>query len=66
MKNKDRIILIKILNYIKELYQFTDGYDNIKFSADRKTINACVFNLSQIGELAGKVSQNLIDENPRN
>ena len=29
----------------------------------KKTINACVFNLSQIGELAGKVSKEIIKEN---
>ena len=66
MKNKDKIIIIKILNYIKELYIFIDGYGHKEFNEDKKTINACVFNLSQIGELAGKVSENLIKENPRN
>ena len=31
---------------------------------DKKTINACVFNLSQIGELAGKISDKTIKNNP--
>ena len=66
MKNKDKIIIIKIQNYIKELYIFFDGYGHKEFNEDKKKINACVFNLSQIGELAGKVSENLIKENPRN
>lgn len=66
MKNKDKILITKILKYIEELHEFTNGYDNEKFNNDRKTINACVFNLSQIGELAGKVSDELIKENARN
>lgn len=38
---------------------FIEGYSHEEFKNDRKTINACVFNLSQIGELAGKVSEEL-------
>ena len=56
MKSKDAIIINKILKYINELYDFIDGFDYDKFCMDKKTINACVFNLSQIGELVGKVS----------
>lgn len=66
MKNKDVLILIKILNYINEIHEFIKGYSQENFYNDRKTINACVFNLSQIGELAGKVGENTIQENPRN
>ena len=66
MKNKDNIILTKILNYINELNEFIKGYTKEQFIVDKKTINASVFNLSQIGELAGKVSEETIKENPRN
>lgn len=66
MKNKDIVVLIKILKYIDELYEFIEGYTHERFEKDRKTINACVFNLSQIGELAGKISDETIKENPRN
>lgn len=66
MKNKDKILLTKILKYIHELYEFTNGYDYERFCKDRKTINACVFNLSQIGELAGKISEDMIKENSLN
>ena len=65
MKNKDNIILLKIINYINELYDFISGFNYDTFRLDKKTINACVFNLSQIGELAGKVSNEMIKENPR-
>lgn len=66
MKNKDTILLEKILKYIIELNEFISGYTREKFENDRKTINACVFNLSQIGELAGKISDETIKNNPRN
>ena len=59
MKSKDKLILTKILKYIGEIKLFIEGYSHEKFENDRKTINACVFNLSQIGELAGKVSEEL-------
>ena len=66
MKSKDKIILTKILKYIEELHDFIDGYNHDDFKQDKKTMNACVFNLSQIGELTGKISDELINENPRN
>lgn len=62
MKSKDKLILTKILKYIEEIKLFIDGYSHEAFRNDRKTINACVFNLSQIGELAGKVSEDLQDK----
>lgn len=66
MQSKDKIILIKILNYIKELQEFIEGFSKEEFMSDKKTINACVFNLSQIGELAGKLSDKITSENSRN
>lgn len=62
MKSKDKIILEKILKYIEELEEFINGYTKEQFMKDKKTINASVFNLSQIGELANKVSNELIEE----
>lgn len=62
MRSKDNIILKKVNNYINELKDFTNGYDYDKFCKDRKTINACVFDLSQIGELVSKFSQEFLDE----
>ena len=64
MKSKDKIILVKILKYIDELNYFIDGFSKEIFNADRKTINACVFDLSQIGELTNKISDELINNYP--
>lgn len=65
MKSKDKLIILKILNYIQEIKSFIEGYSQEQFNQDKKTINACVFNLSQIGELAGKISEERIAENPQ-
>lgn len=64
MKSKDKITLTKILKYIDELQCFIHGYSKEQFDADRKTINACVFDLSQIGELTSKISNELINKYP--
>ena len=60
---KDKVILIKILKYIQEIEEFIDGYSEEQFKNDRKTINACVFNLSQIGELTSKISNETLENN---
>ena len=65
MKSRDIIIINKILKYIGDLFDFIKGYDYDKFSNDKKTIYACVFNLSQIGELAGKISEETQIQNSR-
>ena len=63
MKSKDKLILEKMLEYIHELDDFIKGYTKEEFNKDKKTMNACVFNLSQIGELAGKLSKELTNRN---
>jgi len=50
-----KIILAKIEAYAKQILQFKGGMSFSEFTGDTKTIAACVFNLSQIGELAGRL-----------
>lgn len=57
MKSKDRIILQKIVNYIKEVEEYINGLTTKTFMEDKKTITACAFTVSQIGELAKDVSE---------
>jgi len=56
MKGSEKIILGKIRTYAQQAVQFAEGMDFTVFSGDAKTVSACVFNLSQIGELVGKLS----------
>ena len=52
---KNRIIIQKILGYIEKVLNYTNGYTYDKFAEDTILIEACVFNLSQMGELANKI-----------
>ncbi|WP_089609722.1 DUF86 domain-containing protein [Dehalobacterium formicoaceticum] len=56
MRSKDRIILQKIGGYIKDVIQYIDGYTFEQFMTDKKTISACAFTVSQIGELAKDIT----------
>jgi uncharacterized protein with HEPN domain len=56
MTGKDRIILQKISTYIDDVAQYVDGFSFEDFMADKKTISACAFSVSQIGELAKEIS----------
>ena len=64
MKENERVIIGKIKNYALQTIQFKSNIDFIEFSGDFKTISACVFNLSQIGELVGKLSPEFIESTP--
>lgn len=58
MTGKDRIILQKIISYIGDAIRYIDGVTFEQFMADKKTISACAFTVSQIGELAKDISIN--------
>jgi len=57
MTGKDRIILQKISNYINDVAQYVDSFSFEDFMADKKTLSACAFSVSQIGELAKEISE---------
>lgn len=56
MKSKDRIVLQKLSNYVHDVLQYVEGYTFEQFMADKKTISACAFTVSQMGELAKYIS----------
>ncbi|MBW4084990.1 DUF86 domain-containing protein [Paenibacillus sp. S150] len=64
MKSKDRIILQKISGYICDVMKYVDGYTFEQFMADKKTISACAFTVSQMGELAKNVSLDTQEAHP--
>ena len=57
MKEFETVIIDKIKTYAIQAMQFKGNMAFSDFSSDIKTINACVFNLSQIGELVGRLAQ---------
>lgn len=56
MKSKDRIIIQKIISYIDDVEQYIEGIDVKNFLDDKKTITACAFTVSQIGELSKEIT----------
>ena len=57
MKSKDRIIIQKIIRYIEDVELYVEGMEAINFLDDKKTITACAFTVSQIGELSKDISE---------
>lgn len=57
MKSKDRILIQKIIRYIEDVEKYTEGMEAIDFLDDKKTITACAFTVSQIGELAKDITE---------
>ncbi len=60
---KHEVILAKIKAYALQAIQFKGDMNLDEFSGDAKTVAACVLNLSQIGELVGRLDDEFIDAN---
>lgn len=61
MKEHERIVLKKIKIYAEQAIQFKEDMTFKEFSDDLKTISACVFNLSQIGELVTRLDSEFLE-----
>ena len=48
---RNEVILQKLYSYSEKLMNYCQGYTYGSFSEDTKLAEACVFNLSQMGEL---------------
>lgn len=48
---RNEVIVRKMAGYVSKVLRYCDGYDYDGFVADSKLVEACVFNLSQLGEL---------------
>ncbi|MBW4085240.1 DUF86 domain-containing protein [Paenibacillus sp. S150] len=64
MKSKERIILQKLNSYILDVLQYVQGYTFEQFMADKKTVSACAFTVSQMGELAKYISDETQERYP--
>lgn len=62
MKSKDRIIIQKIIGYIDDIEKYVDGLEAKDFLDDKKTITACAFTVSQIGELVKEITDETIEK----
>jgi uncharacterized protein with HEPN domain len=65
MSAKDKIVIQKIINYIKEAILFTKDLDFDAFMNDAKTMLATAFIIGQIGELVRVLSEETQMANPQ-
>lgn len=61
---KDKIIVQKMLFYTEKILRYTKGKTPKDAELDTMLAEACVFNLSQIGELAHDISRSFSSEHP--
>lgn len=52
---RNDIIIEKLIGYVDKVLGYCEGIGYDEFCADSKLVEACVFNLSQMGELANRV-----------
>ncbi len=52
---KNDVIIGKMLGCIEKVLKYTQGMDYDTFIKQEVIMEACIFNLSQLGELAGRV-----------
>ena len=54
---RNNIIVSKMIVYIDKIFSYSNGYDYQSFSQNTIIVDACVFNLSQLGELTTKLDK---------
>ena len=59
---KEKKIIQKIINYIDSILKYTSQVTYVEFKDNSMMVEACVFNLSQIGELANKLNNEYVKE----
>ncbi len=52
---KNDIVISKMIVYIEKVLNYVAGMTYLEFEKNDMVVEACVFNLSQLGELANKV-----------
>ena len=57
--------MLKIISYINSILDYTSNVDYIEFRNNGMMVEACVFNLSQIGELVNKIDKEFISKHPQ-
>lgn len=61
---RNEIIIGKMINYADKIMRYSNGLNYESFSENTITVDACVFNLSQLGELTTKLDKNFVVKHP--
>ena len=62
---RNEIILRKLRTYSEKVLDYCKGISYAEFIADSKLVEACVFNLSQMGELCRAVDRRFAEATPQ-
>ena len=57
---RNDVIISKLIAYIEKLQAYCTGLTYEEFERDTKLAEACVFNLSQMGELANRIDTDFV------
>lgn len=61
---RNDVIISKLIAYTDKVLAYCKGYDYEKFSADTRSVEACVFNISQMGELVKRLDVEFTESHP--
>ena len=61
---RNEVVIQKLIKYADKLTDYCKGYDYASFEQDSKLVEACVFNLSQMGEITKLVDEAYKREHP--
>jgi len=64
MAAKDAVLITKIIAHIDRIHGYAGDLGQDGFLADSKLVEACVFNLLQMGELACRLTDEFINAHP--
>jgi uncharacterized protein with HEPN domain len=59
---RNSIIIRKLIEYIDKIFKYTDGVEMRAFSENSMMLEACVFCLSQMGELVNNMDDEFKEE----
>ena len=62
---RNEIIVGKLLAYAEKIIKYCSGCDYDSFTADTMLVEACVFNLSQMGELCKSINGEYAQKHPQ-
>ena len=61
---RNDIIVQKLIAYADKIINYCESCDYEQFISDTKLVEACVFNLSQMGELANRIDEDFAAAHP--
>lgn len=59
------IVVSKMIEIIEKIQHYTENFDYQSFCDNEMLIDACVFNLGQLGEISNKIDVKFEEENPQ-